>query len=107
MVHLGWRRKNLLGQWKTSYVDSEVMKHINWEIKGCKQLVTVAGINKKIGEKPIVLLFGMNKKDYSSLRKLLRVSVYIMRCIKGHLQWKIHSLLFCRLLITMNIDTLN
>ena len=29
------------------------------------------------------------------------------RRLKGHLQWKIHSLLFCRLLITMNIDTLN
>ena len=27
-------------------------------------------------------LFGMNEKDYSSLRKLLRVSVYIMRYIK-------------------------
>ena len=65
-----------------SYVDSEVMNHINGEIKGCKELVTVAGINKKIDEKPIVSLFGMNEKDYSSLRKLLRVSVYIMRCIK-------------------------
>ena len=65
-----------------SYVDSEVMNHIKGEIKGCKELVTVAGVNKIIDEKPIVSLFGMNEKDYSSLQKLLCVSVYIMRCIK-------------------------
>ena len=51
-----------------SYVDSEVMNHVNGEIKGCMELVTVAGIiKKKIDEKPIVSLFGMNEKDYSSL----------------------------------------
>ena len=60
-----------------SQIDSEVLNHINKETKKGKELVTVAGINKRIDEKPKVSLFGMNEKDYSSLRKLLRVSVYI------------------------------
>ena len=63
-------------------MDSKVLNVIIKETKGGNELVTVAEINKKIDGKPIVSLFGMNEKDYSSLRKLLRVSVYIMRYIK-------------------------
>ena len=50
-----------------SQIDSEVLNHKNKETKRGDELVTVAGINKKIDEKPKVSLFGINEKDSSKI----------------------------------------
>ena len=68
-----WPVKNLPNK------NSEMLIQIQSEEKGIKELATVAGINEKDQEKQIVSLFGVDEKRYSSLRKLIRVSVYVMR----------------------------
>ena len=72
-----WLVKNLPNR------NSEMLIQIQSEVKGVKELANVAGINKKDQEKQIVSLFGVDEKRYSSLRKLIRVSVYVMRYIKN------------------------
>jgi len=61
----------------------EVMELVQSEVKGPKAFIeisNIAGIEKR------TLLFGVDETHYSSLRKLLRVSVYVMRFIK-HRFW--------------------
>ena len=38
---------------------------------------------QELTEKQIVSLFGVDEKRYSSLQKLIRVSIYVMRYIKN------------------------
>ena len=71
-----WPVKNLPNK------NSEMLIQIQSEVKGVKELANVAGINEKDEEKQIVSLFGVDEKRYSSLQKLIRVSVYVMRYIK-------------------------
>ena len=70
-----WPVKNLPNK------NSKMLIQIQSEEKGIKELATVAGINEKDQEKQIVSLFGVDEKRYSSLRKLIRVSIYVMRYI--------------------------
>ena len=72
-----WPVKNLPNK------NFEMLIQIQSEEKRIKELAIVAGINKKDQEKQIISLFGVDEKCYSSLRKLIRVSVYVMRYIKN------------------------
>ena len=60
-----------------------MLSQIQREEKRIKELAIVAGISKKDQEKQTVSLFGVDEKRYSFLRKLIRVSVYVMRYIKN------------------------
>ena len=60
-----WPVKNLPNE------NSKMLSQIQSEVKGIKELATVAGINETDQEKDIVSLFGVDEKCYSSLQKLL------------------------------------
>ena len=62
-------------------MDSEFWNQIQSEIRENKETAIIAGVNKQ-DQKEMKLLFGVNENQYSSLRKLLRVSVYVLRFVK-------------------------
>ena len=60
--------------------DSEVLNQIQSEIREIRETAIIAGVNKL--DQKMKSQFGMNENQYSSLRKLLRVPVYVFRFIK-------------------------
>ena len=69
-------------QYNFDQITPEVLDQIKSEQKGGQiKMTSVAGISDKSQDKNVSLL-GVNEKWCSSLRKLLRVSVYVLRFIK-------------------------
>ena len=62
-------------------MDSEVLNQMQSEIRENKETAIIAGVNKQ-DQKEMKSLFGVNENQYFSLRKLLRVSVYVLRFVK-------------------------
>ena len=86
----------------------EVLEEIQKEIKGAKTQVEMSTVAAAIDEDQFSL-FG-TKKSCSSLRKLLRVSIYVMKFLKIIIWKKLEanrrkSLQHCKLLVTV-FDTL-
>ena len=77
----GWDKKNPLGHEVS--LSTEMLDRIQEEFKGPRtpiELIAVAAEDKN--QREILSLFGMDEKRCSSLRKLLRISVYVMKFIK-------------------------
>ena len=86
-------------------VAPEVLEELQGETKGVKLSTVTAAIDEDQ-----LSLFGMKEKNCSSLRKLLRVSVYVMKFLKIMIWNKLEanrkeSLQHCKLLVTV-FDTL-
>ena len=86
---LWWNGPSWLGQEESSWptwnenLSTEMLDRIQGELKGPRipiELIAVAAEDKN--QREIVSLFGMDEKCCSSLRKLLRISVYVMKFIK-------------------------
>lgn len=72
--------------WNISDITPEVLEQVQSEAKGPKTSIEMtmsimAGVSDK-DQKEMMSLFGMNENHFSSLRKLLRVSVYVMKFLK-------------------------
>ena len=81
-VHLGFRMTSPPAQSGIFFsMDSEVLNQIQSEIRQNKETAIRAGVHKQ-DQKEIKLLFGVNENQYSSLQKLLHVSVYVLRFVK-------------------------
>ena len=61
--------------------DTEVLNQIQSKIRENKEAAIKAGVNKQ-DQKEMKSLFGVNKNQYSSLQKLLHISVYVLRFVK-------------------------
>jgi len=67
--------------WNLSDITPDVLSQVDSEVKGQKSFIeisNVAGVDKN-GESS---LLGINEKNFSSLRRLLRVAVFVLRFIK-------------------------
>ena len=76
-----WLETNSLSwpTWNLSEITSEEFKYLESEFKGFKSSIEVAHV---AGTEKEVLLFGVEKSPCSSLRGLLRISVYVLRFLK-------------------------
>ena len=67
-------------EWKFSNMDSEDLNQIQSEIRENKETAIIVGVNKQYQK--MKSLFGVNENQYSSLRKLLCVPVYVLIFVK-------------------------
>ena len=104
--------------WNFSDITPKVQNQLQSEEKGFKSVIettTVIGISNKQDQIKTASLFGIDEKRFSSLRQLLRVSVYVLKFIKKkvwnlinvkkrkHFQHKLLSTIFEELTETIPI----
>ena len=91
--------------WNLSDITPEVLLQVNSEVKGQKpvfEISNVAGVDKT----KVPLLLGINEKNFSSLRRSLRVTVLVLRFIKKMVWSRVKERQSKKKLLTIVFDNL-